>query len=72
VKGELNVFIGYVLHSKAYSFMVIEPNDFISINTIIESKDALFDETHFSSIPRTRDVVAQVSKMEHNKVRQCT
>ena len=46
--------------------MVIEPNDFMSINTIIESTDALFDETRFSSIPRLRDVVSQVPEMEHN------
>jgi len=56
-------FIGYALHSKAYRFMTIELNDFIFINTIIESRDALFDETHFSSIPRLRDVVSQVSKL---------
>ena len=60
------IFIGYALHSKAYRFMVIEPNDFISVNTIIKSRDALFDETHFSSIPRLRDVVSQVSEIEHN------
>ena len=60
------IFIGYALHSKAYSFMVIEPNDFIFVNTIIKSRDALFDETCFSSILRPRYVVSQVSEMEHN------
>ena len=60
------IFIGYALRSKAYRFMVIEPNDFISVNTILESTDALFDETRFSSIPRLRDVVSQVPEMEHN------
>ncbi|GKE00974.1 zinc finger, CCHC-type containing protein [Tanacetum coccineum] len=38
------IFVGYVEHSKAYKFYVIEPNDSVSINTIIESKDAIFDE----------------------------
>ena len=32
--------------------MVIEPNDSISANTIIESRDAIFDETRFKSISR--------------------
>ena len=59
-------FIGYAPQSKAYKFMIIELNDFIFINTIIESRDALFDETHFSSIPRPRDVASQVPEMEHN------
>ena len=35
--------------------MVIEPNDSIPINKVIESKDALFDETRFVSIPRPKD-----------------
>ncbi|GKE71009.1 zinc finger, CCHC-type containing protein, partial [Tanacetum coccineum] len=44
-------------HSKAYRFYVIEPNDYVSINTIIESRDAIFDENRFSSIPRPIDVI---------------
>ena len=35
--------------------MVIEPNEFISVNTVIESRDAIFDEKRFSSIPRLRN-----------------
>ncbi|GKC69644.1 hypothetical protein Tco_1115527 [Tanacetum coccineum] len=31
-------------------FYVIEPNEFVSINSIIESRDAIFDENRFSSI----------------------
>ena len=46
--------------------MVIESNDFIAVSNIIESRDALFDETHFSSIPTPIDVVSQVPEMEHN------
>ncbi|GKE18528.1 zinc finger, CCHC-type containing protein, partial [Tanacetum coccineum] len=30
----------------------IEPNDSVSINSIIESRDAIFDENRFSSVPR--------------------
>nr|GEY39352.1 zinc finger, CCHC-type [Tanacetum cinerariifolium] len=33
-------------------FYVIEPNDFVAINSIIESRDAIFDENRFSSVPR--------------------
>nr|GEU60418.1 zinc finger, CCHC-type [Tanacetum cinerariifolium] len=38
-------------------FYVIEPNDSVSINSIIESRDAIFDENHFSSIPRPKDII---------------
>nr|GEW66932.1 zinc finger, CCHC-type [Tanacetum cinerariifolium] len=37
-------------------FYVIKPNDSISINSIIESRDAIFDENHFSSIHRPKDI----------------
>ncbi|GJS91311.1 zinc finger, CCHC-type containing protein, partial [Tanacetum coccineum] len=33
-------------------FYVIEPNESVSINSIIESRDAIFDENRFSSVPR--------------------
>ncbi|GJW32360.1 probable serine/threonine-protein kinase WNK11 [Tanacetum coccineum] len=51
-------FIGYVEHSKEYRFYVIEPNDLISVNSIIESRDAIFDKNRFSSIPRPKDIVS--------------
>nr|GEW62029.1 hypothetical protein [Tanacetum cinerariifolium] len=38
-------------------FYVIEPNDSVSINSIIESRDAIFDENRFSSIPRPNDII---------------
>ncbi|GJW41867.1 zinc finger, CCHC-type containing protein [Tanacetum coccineum] len=38
-------------------FYVIEPNDSVSINSMIESRDAIFDEKHFSSIPILKDVI---------------
>src|SRR5688572_32568822 len=50
------IFVGYALHSHTYRFYVIEPNDYISINSIIESRDAIFDETRFSSIGRPKDL----------------
>nr|GEV94065.1 zinc finger, CCHC-type [Tanacetum cinerariifolium] len=38
------IFVGYVEHSNAFRFYVIEPNDAVAINSIIESRDAIFDE----------------------------
>ncbi|GJT85954.1 zinc finger, CCHC-type containing protein [Tanacetum coccineum] len=46
------IFVRYVEHSKAFRFYVIDSNDSVSINYIIESKDAIFDENRFSSVPR--------------------
>ncbi|GKA93074.1 zinc finger, CCHC-type containing protein [Tanacetum coccineum] len=46
------IFVGYAEYSKAFRFYVIEPNDSDSINLIIESRDAIFDENRFSSVPR--------------------
>ncbi|GKD27207.1 zf-CCHC domain-containing protein, partial [Tanacetum coccineum] len=39
-------------HSKAFRFYVIEPNESVLINSIIESRDVIFDENRFSSVPR--------------------
>lgn len=60
-KGIECIFVGYVEHSKAYRFYVLEPNDSIAIHTVIESRDALFDETRFSSITRSNDIVPNTS-----------
>ncbi|GJW54778.1 zinc finger, CCHC-type containing protein [Tanacetum coccineum] len=46
------IFVGYAEHSKAFRFYVIEPNDYVAINSIIESRDDIFDEHKFSSVPR--------------------
>ena len=46
------IFVGYAEHSKAFRFYVIEPNEYVSVNSIIESRDANFDENRFSSVPR--------------------
>ncbi|GJR90304.1 zinc finger, CCHC-type containing protein [Tanacetum coccineum] len=43
-KGIDCIFVGYVEHSKAYRFCDIEPNDSVSINSIIESRDVMFVE----------------------------
>ncbi|GJW60289.1 zinc finger, CCHC-type containing protein [Tanacetum coccineum] len=46
------IFVRYDEHSKAFRLYVIEPNDSVLINSIIESRDAIFDENKFSSVPR--------------------
>ncbi|GKC61305.1 zinc finger, CCHC-type containing protein [Tanacetum coccineum] len=46
------IFVGYAEHSKAFRFYVIEPNDSVAINSIIESRDGIFDKHRFSSVPR--------------------
>ncbi|GJU80723.1 zinc finger, CCHC-type containing protein [Tanacetum coccineum] len=51
-RGTKCIFVGYVEHSKAFRFFVIEPNKSVSINSIIESRDAIFDENRFSTVPR--------------------
>ncbi|GJW50379.1 zinc finger, CCHC-type containing protein [Tanacetum coccineum] len=56
-KGIDCIFVGYAEHSKAYRFYVIEANGSVSINSIIESRDAIFDENRFSSIPRPKDII---------------
>nr|KAJ0187170.1 hypothetical protein LSAT_V11C900496700 [Lactuca sativa] len=55
------IFIGYAEHYKAYRFYVLESNDFVSVNTVIESRDSIFDEERFTSIPRPRDMIHQSS-----------
>nr|GEX21933.1 zinc finger, CCHC-type [Tanacetum cinerariifolium] len=51
-RGIKCIFVGYAEHTKAFRFYVIEPNESISINLIIESRDAIFDENRFSSVSR--------------------
>ncbi|GJU85406.1 zinc finger, CCHC-type containing protein [Tanacetum coccineum] len=53
------IFVRYAEHSKAFRFFVIESNESVSINSIIESRDANFDENRFSSVsrPSRRSVV---------------
>ncbi|GJX98361.1 zinc finger, CCHC-type containing protein [Tanacetum coccineum] len=56
-KGIDSIFVGYAEHSKTYRFYVIEPNDSVSINSIIESRDVILNENRFSSIPRPKDII---------------
>ncbi|GKD73297.1 hypothetical protein Tco_1331579 [Tanacetum coccineum] len=56
-KGIDCMFIGYAEHSKAYRFYVIEPNEYISVNSVIESRDAMFDEKRFTSIPSPKSLM---------------
>ncbi|GJV47537.1 zinc finger, CCHC-type containing protein [Tanacetum coccineum] len=51
-RGIKCIFVGYAEHSKAFRFYVIEHNDSVSINSIIESRDVVFDENRLSSVPR--------------------
>ncbi|GKA31806.1 zinc finger, CCHC-type containing protein [Tanacetum coccineum] len=51
-KGIKCIFVGYAEDSKTFRLYVIEPNDSVLINSIIESRDAIFDENRFSSVPR--------------------
>ncbi|GJV06462.1 zinc finger, CCHC-type containing protein [Tanacetum coccineum] len=51
-KPNLNYLKDMLIISKAFRFYVIELNESVSINSINESKDAIFDENRFSSVPR--------------------
>ncbi|GJT18772.1 zinc finger, CCHC-type containing protein [Tanacetum coccineum] len=46
------IFFRYVEHSNAFRFYVIEPNESVSINSIIELRDAIFNANRFLSDPR--------------------
>nr|KAJ0211662.1 hypothetical protein LSAT_V11C400220750 [Lactuca sativa] len=58
-RGMNCIFIGYVEHSNAYRFYVLESNNFVSVNTIIEPSDDIFDEERFTYIPRPRDMIQE-------------
>ncbi|GJV82537.1 retrovirus-related pol polyprotein from transposon TNT 1-94 [Tanacetum coccineum] len=55
-KGIKCIFLGYAQNSKAYRFIVVEPNDLILVNTIIESRDARFDENRFKTILKAHEI----------------
>ncbi|GKC89666.1 zinc finger, CCHC-type containing protein [Tanacetum coccineum] len=46
------IFVGYDEHSKAFRFYVIKPNNPVSINPIIESRDVIFYENRSFSVPK--------------------
>ncbi|GJY55146.1 zinc finger, CCHC-type containing protein [Tanacetum coccineum] len=60
------IFVGYAEHSKAYRFYVIEPNNFVFINSIIESRATIFDENRFSSILRPKDVILNLVESQRD------
>ncbi|GKA43221.1 zinc finger, CCHC-type containing protein [Tanacetum coccineum] len=62
------IFIGYVEHSKAFMFYVIELNTFVSINSIIESTDAIFDENRSSYIPRPSHRILNTSGTDDDDI----
>ncbi|GJW79147.1 zinc finger, CCHC-type containing protein [Tanacetum coccineum] len=47
-------------------FYVIEPKDSVSINSIIESRDAIFDENRFSSIPKPNDIIPNSNESQRD------
>ncbi|GJX82217.1 zinc finger, CCHC-type containing protein [Tanacetum coccineum] len=65
-KGIDSIFVGCAEHSRAYRFYVIEPNDSVFINSIIESRDAIFDENLFSSIPRPKDIIPNLDESQRD------
>ncbi|GJV75506.1 hypothetical protein Tco_1507090 [Tanacetum coccineum] len=65
-KGIDCIFVRYAEHSKAYRFYVIEPNESVSINSIIESRDAIFDENRFSLIPKPKNVITNSVKSQRD------
>nr|GEW18363.1 zinc finger, CCHC-type [Tanacetum cinerariifolium] len=68
-KGIDCIFIRYAENSRCYRFYVIEPNDFVSMNSIIESRDAIFDEVRFTSIPRPIGMIQpSLSKIAEDEV----
>ncbi|GJZ49614.1 hypothetical protein Tco_0603804 [Tanacetum coccineum] len=48
--GNKKYFMTFI--DDASRFYVIEPNESVSINSIIKSRDAIFDENRFLSVPR--------------------
>ncbi|CAM8902387.1 unnamed protein product [Rhodiola kirilowii] len=66
-KGVECIFIGYAQHSLAYRFYVIAPNKHVSIHTIIESRDAIFDEKRFSSISMPKDLILAPSTVRESR-----
>nr|GEV42321.1 zinc finger, CCHC-type [Tanacetum cinerariifolium] len=49
-----------------FLFYVIEPNDSVSINSIIESRDKIFDENHFSLILRPKDIILNLNESQRD------
>nr|GEX85125.1 zinc finger, CCHC-type [Tanacetum cinerariifolium] len=67
-KGIDCILVGYAEHSKAYRFYTIEPNDSVSINSIIKFRDAIFDVNRFSSIPRPKDIIPNSDESQRDDI----
>ena len=49
-------------------FYIIEQNDYILIHSIIESKDAIFDENRFSSFSRQKNLqISTKDSVDHDQ-----
>nr|GEX87480.1 zinc finger, CCHC-type [Tanacetum cinerariifolium] len=57
---------GYKQVYESDKFYVIEPNDSVSINSIIESRDVIFDKNRFSSIPRPKDIIPNLDESQRD------
>ena len=59
------VFLGYSENSVCYRFYVLEPNDYVSVHSIIESRDADFgNEDRFTSISKPGGMIARSSNSD--------
>nr|GEX69906.1 zinc finger, CCHC-type [Tanacetum cinerariifolium] len=59
----------YVQDDEVAWFYILETNVYVSVNSIIESKDAIFDEERFTSIPRSRCMIQpSLSKIAEDEV----
>nr|GEZ84716.1 zinc finger, CCHC-type [Tanacetum cinerariifolium] len=75
LKEMVNSMLSYYGLSEGFR----EPNDYVSVNSIIESRDDIFDEERFTSIPRPRDPTVEfrpnkgtlVSQLEYSRAVGC-
>nr|GEX55756.1 hypothetical protein [Tanacetum cinerariifolium] len=73
LKEMVNSMLSYYGLSEGFwgkaMFYVIAPNDYISMNSIIESRDVIFDEERFTSIPRPKGMIRpSLSKIAEDEV----
>ena len=55
-RGLESIFVGYAEFSKTYRLYIKESNNFVPVQTIIESRYTIFDEGRFSSITIPQDL----------------
>ncbi|GJW07988.1 hypothetical protein Tco_1570411 [Tanacetum coccineum] len=66
LKGKIELLRKLLFHLSLLRFYVIEPNNSVSINSIIESRDEIFDENRFSSIPRPKDIIPNLKNLQRD------